>query len=184
MKTKTFELEKGKYSVVATYSNYNDTTHEDDETTIRTYERPRGKLYDEMATLSLRIRDYWKLGELHLRVSKIAFSENKDGHFAKFNLVSVDDENPLKIGPLKVKRELDVLPGTEDRTPDSLKNPLLDSVDLVENKITEYLGGDREQPKFPENEEEPAPAPRQGGLFSAIRLRDRKASKHVAGAPA
>ncbi|MGO8695962.1 MAG: hypothetical protein ACLQMF_20050 [Rectinemataceae bacterium] len=176
MKPKTFELEKGKYAVVATYLNHNDTTGEDDENTIRTYERPRPKLYDEMATLALLAREYWKLADLKLRVTKIGFTENKDGHFVRFSLASVDDVDPLKIGPLKLKRQLEFMPGTEDRDPESRKNPLLDSVDLIENKITEYLNGDREQAKLP-LKTEAEPVPKQGRLFGVFR--GRKAATPV-----
>jgi hypothetical protein len=176
MKAKTFELEKGKYAVVATYSNHNDTTGEDDENTIRTYERPRGKLYDDMATLALRAREYWGLVDLKLRVTKIGFAENKDGHIVRLHLESIDELEPLKIGPLKMKREPELMPGTNDRMPESKKNDFLDAVDLVENKITEYLNGDREQPKLPEKTEA-IEAPKQGRLFKAFR--GRKATAGV-----
>ena len=39
MKPKKFELDKGKYPVVAIWTGHNDTTEEDDEHLIRTYEQ-------------------------------------------------------------------------------------------------------------------------------------------------
>jgi len=170
MKPKSFALEKGKYTVVATYTNHNDTTSADDEGTTKTHERPRPKLYDEMATLSLYAREYWGLGELPLRVAKISFSENPTGRFATLSLETVDGaDKALKIGPLKIKREIEVLAGTNDRNPESKKNPLLDQIDLVENKISEYLKGDREQPELPATEESSKATRKKGilGLFGA-----------------
>jgi hypothetical protein len=155
LKPKNFSTDKGKYSVIATFTNRNEVTHEDDENTIRTYERPRPKLYDEMATLALFVRNYYGLETHKLRLSMIAFAENKDGHLVKFTLESVDTLKKLRVGPLVLKRELETMPGTFDRVPDSEKNALLDQVDLVENKITEYLNGDREAPVLPYIAEEP-----------------------------
>ena len=77
MKPKNFSTEKGKYTVVATFTNRNEVTHEDDENTIRTYERPRPKLYNEFATLALYVRQYYGLESHKLRISTIGFAENK-----------------------------------------------------------------------------------------------------------
>jgi|GEM_PF-1616447 len=156
MNPKSFEVDKGKHAVVVSYTKHDDATESDEERTEKNFQRPRPKLILELATLALAIKDYWKLGDLKLKVTKISFAENKDGHFAKFSLVSTDDENPLKIGPLKIKRELDLMPGTDDRNEDSLKNPIIDSVDTLENLIIAYLGGEREQPELPPVKEDAA----------------------------
>lgn len=173
MKPKTFCLEKGKYAVVATYQNHNDATGEEDENTIKTFERARPKLYGEMATLALRAKEYFGLPDLKVRIPKITFSENaNNGRFVKIDLVSVEDLHPIKISTEKIKREEEVLVGTNDPNPDSKKNILLAQVDLVENKITEYLSGDREAPKLPEVE-----APKEEeGLFGRVKktLRGRR----------
>jgi len=150
MKVKRFTLDRGKFTVVANYVEHNDTTKADDEHTMRTYEKPRPKLYEAFQNLGLEVREFWRLKEHKLRIFRIAFAENKDGHIVTIWLESVDELEPLPVGPLKLKRELDLLAGTNDRDPESKKNPVLDAVDLVENKITEYLNGDREQPKLPE----------------------------------
>ncbi len=165
MKPKNFSTERGKYTVVATFTNRNEVTHEDDENTIRTYERPRPKLYNELATLALYVRQYYGLEAHKLRISTIGFAENKDGHLVKFSLESVDTLKKLKIGPLVLKRDIETMPGTNDRVPESEKNALLDQVDLVENKIIEYLNGDRESPVLPEIKAAPE---KQPGLFGRI----------------
>jgi hypothetical protein len=163
VKPKNFSTEKGKYSVVATFTNRNEATGEDDENTIRTYERPRPRLYDQVATLALLVSNYYGLEGHKLRIATISFAENKDGHLVKFILESVDTLKKLKVGPLVLKRELDTLPSTSDRDPASEKNVVLDQVDLVENKIIEYLNGDREAPLLPVKKEEESP--KQRGLF-------------------
>jgi hypothetical protein len=49
---------------VATYSSYNDATEEEEETTIKTHERPRPKFFLDRAEVARTARDYFKLGEL------------------------------------------------------------------------------------------------------------------------
>lgn len=169
MKAKTFELEKGEYAVVAEYSNYNDAAESEELTTIRTHERPRPRLYTDIATLALRAREYYKLGELPLRVTKLAFSENDDGRFVRITLE--DMTTYLKILPARLNRKLDMKPGEEEPDPESQKNILLEAVDLVENRIGEYLNGDREQPELPVHEE-----PEERGLFGMIRKGRKKAA--------
>lgn len=163
MKAKTFELERGEYAVVAEYSNFNDAAESEELTTIRTHERPRPRMYTDIATLALRAREYYGLGELPLRVIKLAFSENDDGRFCRLTLE--DQTNYMRIMPTRLNRKPDTKPGDDEPDPESKKNILLAAVDLVENRISEYLAGDREQPDLPVHEE---PEVKQGGLFGVL----------------
>jgi hypothetical protein len=153
LKIKKFTLDKGKNVVTVSYTNINDTTKAEDDTTLKTNEGPVPQLREAWQTLALAAREYWGLTELKLRVSVLVFTENNDGRGARLSMESVDDEHPLFIGPLRVKREPDLMPSTNDLDPNSLKNPLLDAIDLVENKISEYISGQREQPKLIEKPE-------------------------------
>lgn len=163
MKAKTFELEKGEFAVVASYVSYNDATEEEEETTIKTHEKPRPKLYTDAATVALRAREYWKLGDLPVRVSKISFTENDDGRFVRLALETMDTP-PLRVMPPRVKRQPETKPGEDEPDPENPKNILLEAVELLENRISEYLNGDREQPELPLPKQEEA-APKQRGLF-------------------
>jgi hypothetical protein len=180
MKIKKFILDHGKYVVVASYTTINDTTKAEDDTTLKTNEGPEPKLRDAWANLSLAVREYWGLSTLKLRIFSISFTENKDGHGATFKLESVGDEQQLSVGPLKIKREIETLAGTNDKDPDSLKNNVLDALDLVENKITEYINGAREQPKLPEVEPAQIEA-RPQGRFNFVKEQIQKAGKRIAG---
>ncbi len=165
MKAKDFQIGAGEYAVVATYTNFNDATQETEETTIRTHERPRPRFYTDVATLALRAREYWKLGDLKLVIKKIGFTENDDGRFCRISLETVDGPT-IRVQPPRVKRDKYVKPGEDEPDPESPLNIFLDAVDLVENRISEYLRGDREQPELPLVEEVPAPV--KQGFFSGI----------------
>lgn len=149
MKPKKFELDKGKFVVVASYTDHNETTGEDDEHTMRTYERPRPVLRDAFQTLSLDIKNHYGLQELRLKITTIEFKETKTGHVAKFWLESVDTLRAIKVGPLAFKREPETMPSSTELVPDSTQNALLAQVERVENKVSEYLMGDREQAVLP-----------------------------------
>ena len=149
MKPKKFELDKGKFVVVASYTDHNETTGEDDEHTMRTYERPRPVLKDAIQTLALNVREHYNLMELKLRLATIEFKETKTGHVAKFWLESVDTLRAVRVGPLAFKREPETMPSSTELVPDSTQNTLLAQVERVENKISEYLLGDREQAVLP-----------------------------------
>ena len=155
MKPKKFELDKGKFVVVASYTDHNETTGEDDEHTMRTYERPLPALRDAIQTCALLVREHYNLRELKLRITTIEFKETKTGHIAVFKLNSVDTIRETPIGPLKFKREPETEVASTERVQDSTQNALLDQVDLVENKISEYLNGAREQAVLPPAKEEP-----------------------------
>jgi len=163
MKAKSFEIEKGEYAVVATYSNHNDATEETEETTIRTHEKPRGRFYSDLATLALLSKRYWELGDLHLTITKVTFSENDDGRFVKLFMETVADP-VIRVTPPRVNRKPINKAGEEVPDPENPKNIFLEAVDLMENRISEYLKGDREQPELP-MKEEPAEEPKQRGLF-------------------
>ena len=137
MKVSKFALDKGKYVVVASYTDINETTKAADEHTLRTFEGPRPKLRDAMATLAYQVREFYKLTEHQLKIPVIAFGEGRDGRTVTIWLESVNELQRLPVGPLKLRRELDKLPSTDDRDPDSIKNLVLDAVDLAENKIIE-----------------------------------------------
>jgi len=163
MKASKFQVNPGEYAAVVTYTNHNDTTGLDEETTLRTHERPRPRFYTDLATLALRAREYFELGELRLMITEISFTDNDNGRFVRIKL-ETEGESSIRIMPRAVNRKPFVKPGEDAPDPDSKKNIFLAVVDLVENRITEYLNGDREQPELPMPKEEPAP--KQRGLFS------------------
>lgn len=152
MKAKEFEIGKGEYAVIATYLNHNDATESEESTTIRTHERPRARLYTDAATVALEVRNHFKLGDLNLIVRKLNFSENDDGQFVKISLETLEG---IRVFPPRVKRLPYIAPGEDLPDPEYPLNRLLAAVDLLENRISEYLSGDREQPELPM--EEPAP---------------------------
>lgn len=163
MKVKKFSLDKGKHVVVAHFVKINDTTKAEDDTTLRTDEAPLPALREAFQNLALSARDFWRLRDLKLKVVTISFSENNDGKGARLMMESVDEEHPLTVGPLKIKRELEFKAGENTRLEGSLRNPLLDDIDHAENEIIQYLNGSRLQPEL----KEPAqvePRPRQGRL--------------------
>jgi len=176
MKPKKFELDKGKFPVVVVYTGHNDTTEEDDEHVTRTYERPRPALRDAVQTLALRIREHYDLMNLKLKLTTIEFKETKAGLAAKFWLETVDTLKAVKIGPLTFKREPETMPSSTERAPCSTQNILLDQIDLVENKIIEYINGAREQAVLPVKEEKVA---KQRGLPFQITKRFRRGKPKV-----
>jgi len=176
MKPKKFELDKGKFPVVVTWTGHNDTTEEDDEHLIRTYERPRPALRDAIQTCALYVRQHYNLMELKLKLVTIEFKETKTGLAAKFWLETVDTLKSVKVGPLTFKREPETMPSSTERVPESTQNALLDQLDLVENKITEYINGDREQAVLPVKEEAPA---KQRGLPFKVLKRIRRGKPQV-----
>jgi len=182
MKVKTFKLDSGKHVVVANFTNFNETTKAEEETTIKTDEQPRPMLRDAMATLSLRIVEHYKLAAHKMKVYKIAFTENKDGKSAKFYLHSVDEENSIPIGPLFFERAEECLPSSTERDPESTKNPILDQLETTEKLIVKYIEGDREQPVLPAKAE-PESRP-QLGFFDKAKaaVRGRKKAAATAGA--
>jgi hypothetical protein len=174
MKAKEFCLGKGEYVVQATYINHNDATGEDDETTIKTCERPRPRLYTDVATLVLRARTYYGLGEIKALFQKIGFTNSDEGRFVKLWL-EVEGSPGYYLILSRVKRDPFNKPGTEEPDPEHPKNLFLEAVDLVENRISEYLAGDREQPELPPKREEPEV--KVQGRFGFIKERIAKGKK-------
>jgi hypothetical protein len=179
MKCSEFELGKGEFSIIATYTEHNDAAESDESTTIRTHERGRPRLYTDAATLALAAEKYFELGDLKVQLRKINFTENDDGRFAK---VSLETLSGIKVSPPRVKREEYIEPGEDEPNPEHPLNVFLAAVDLVENRISEYLSGDREQPDLPvKAEPEARPAP---GLFDrgkgAVGGRRKKAAAVLA----
>lgn len=173
MKAKEFELAKGEYAVIATFLNHNDATESEESTTIRTHERPRPGLYTDAATVALEIRNHFALGDLKLIVGKINFTENDDGRFAKVSLSTLEG---IRVYPPRVKRQPYIKPGEDEPDPEHSLNRLLAAIDRFENRITEYLNGDREQPELPEVR--PAEVePRPQGKFAFIKERIAKGRK-------
>jgi len=160
MKCSLFEFSKGEFSIIATYTEYNDATESSEQTTIKTHERGRPKLYTDAATLALAAEQHFELGNLKVQLRKIGFTENDDGRFAT---VFLETLSGIKVNPPRVKRVPFINPGADEPDPEHPLNVFLDAVDLVENRISEYLNGDREQPELPEKKEpEARPGPELG----------------------
>lgn len=161
MKASDFQIGAGEYQVVATYENYNDATQQTEVTTIRTHERPRSGFFSDLADLAFKARDYFELGELKLVIKKVGFTANDDGRFVRLNF-ETSEGLTIRIQPPRVNRNQDIKPGEDAPDPESKKNIFLDAVDKIENRITEYLNGDREQPELPIKAEPEKPAKRNG----------------------
>jgi hypothetical protein len=84
------------------------------------------------------------------------------------------DNPPIRISCPRVKRQPETKTGEDAPDPESKKNIFLEAVNLMENRITEYLNGDREQPELPIREPAPAEAP---GLFGRLRGRGKGNTK-------
>ena len=174
MKAKEFKIGSGEYAVVATYLNHNDVTQSDESTTIRTNERPRDKFFTALSDLGLQARNYFKLADLKIHIKGIVFTDSDEGHFVRLAFETVDGF-ATKIMPPRAKREKVYKTGEEEPDPENLKNIFLDAVETIENRITEYLNGDREQPEL--KPVEPAPEEKAPGLFGNIVGRIKKAKK-------
>jgi len=164
LKASKFQVNHGEYAVVATYSNYNDVTDQTEETTLRTHEKPRGRFYTDLADLAFKARDFFKLGELRLTISTISFTDNDNGRSVRLQM-ETEGEHPIKVQPPAVSRKPFIKPGEEAPDPESQKNIFLEAVNLVENRISEYLNGDREQPELPMKPEQPSKAARKKGIL-------------------
>jgi hypothetical protein len=161
---KEFEVDRGEFAMIVSFTTYNDVSESNEETVLRTHEKARPMFYTDLATLALRARDYFQLGELKLLCPKVGFSENDDGRFVRVTLIAA--QPPFyRILPEKVSRTPNVLAGSNDPIPGDLKNLFLDAADLVENRIEEYIKGDREQPDLPEQPDVPPDPPR---LFDRV----------------
>jgi hypothetical protein len=175
VKIQKFQLDKGKYVVVASYINLNDTTKAEEETTIKTDESPRPALRQAIADLSLAVVTHYRLTEHKLKIYKVTFHSNKDGQSAKFFIRSIDEEDAIPIGPLFFERAEETLPSSTDRKPDSTKNIIFDQLEKTEKLMEKYVGGEREQPKLPEKKVEIEARPQ--GRFGFIKDKIAKGGK-------
>ena len=164
MKASRFQVNHGEYAVVATYENYNDATDMTEETILKTHERPRPRFYTDLATLALRAREFFELGELKLTITQLGFTDNDNGRFVRVKL-ETEGESPIRIEPRAVNRKPFIKPGEDQPDPEDPKNIFLEAVNLVENRITEYLNGDREQPELPVKNSPVEKAERKKGIL-------------------
>lgn len=161
MKPKEFEIDKGEYAVVVTYTNHDDVSGTDEEKKDKTHARPRPACYQAIADVALRAREFWNFGDLKPLLRKVGFTESNEGRFVRLTFKTLDG---IGLYPPRLNREKVNLPSTGDPDPDNPKNILIDAVDLLENRISEYLNGDREQPELPPAKEEPS----EPGLFGKV----------------